>query len=69
MNDERVSALEFRVAYQEDILQTLSDELAKQHVEIKACHQKIKLLTDEVLRLREGDGEASEQDFTPPPHY
>lgn len=63
---ERLAELEIRQAFQDDVIQTLSDELARQQRQIELLTQKIELLGQ---RLKEQNHEFREVPNDPPPHY
>ncbi|KAA0873860.1 SlyX family protein [Nitrincola tapanii] len=65
---ERLTELETRVAFQESALDTLSDVIARQELELEKLNRMVKHLALQLkgLSLAEGDGMADEP---PPPHY
>ena len=65
---ERIEALETRIAFQEDAIDTLSDQMAKQTLEIEKLNRLITLLNKNIKSLSEGQG-AAVNDNQPPPHY
>jgi len=68
MSKARLEELEMRLSFQENALQTMSDEMAKQQ-------QRIELMTLEIQRLNKAlesasSGSSAHQiDEPPPPHY
>ena len=68
MSEARIDELEMRLSFQENALQTMSDEMAKQQL-------RIEMLANEISRLEKalqaaGSGPAGNQaDEPPPPHY
>ena len=67
----RVDELEFKVAYQEDNLQKLSDEFAKQQAELAQLKNIVKLLSKELenVKMTQNTPINSPNDEPPPPHY
>lgn len=65
--EERVNDLESRLAFQDDTIQSLSDELIKQQRDIERLQAQIAAL---IKRQEEtvGQFEIGEQE-APPPHY
>jgi len=64
----RIAELESRVAFQEDALDKLSDEMAHQEKQITMLLQMVKVLNKNIESLR-GDPMASPDNEPPPPHY
>ena len=68
MSEARIADLEMRLSFQDNAIQTMSDEMARQQ-------QQLELLTLEVKRLNKAlesasSGPSSNQaDEPPPPHY
>jgi len=68
MSEQRIAELEMRLSFQENALQIMSDEMAKQQ-------QQLELLTLEVKRLNKAlesaasGPTANQADEPPPPHY
>ncbi len=65
--EQRLIEIEFKIAYQEDLIQTLNDVVYQQH-------EKIRLLEDQDRKLMErikalGESPDNGQDDQPPPHY
>jgi SlyX protein len=68
MSDNRIDALETKIAYLEDTVQTLNDIVASQQREIEELRVSCKYLVDRqkgLAELIEGDAEPDER----PPHY
>lgn len=65
--DERINDLESRLAFQDDTIQSLSDELIKQQRDIERLQAQMAAL---IKRQEEtvGQFEIGEQE-SPPPHY
>jgi SlyX protein len=66
--DERIEQLEMKVAFQEDNIDTLNNEMFDQQRKILALSEQIMQL---VKKLKEAEPNqlASEEEETPPPHY
>ena len=68
MSDKRIDALETKIAYLEDTVQTLNDIVSGQQRAIAAFSVSCKYLVDRqkgLAELIEGDAETDER----PPHY
>ncbi|MBZ2167574.1 MULTISPECIES: SlyX family protein [Marinobacter] len=66
--ETRMDELEVRLAFQDDIINTLSDQLAKQELELRELWEAKRLLHKQVRELSPSNIK-SEEDETPPPHY
>ncbi|HVI51053.1 MAG TPA: SlyX family protein [Candidatus Sulfotelmatobacter sp.] len=66
--EERLTALEIRVAHYENMAEDLSDVIARQDRTIDLMAVKLQRLIER-LRSIEAGGERSPQDDKPPPHY
>lgn len=67
MNDEQLTRLEEKLAYQEQAIQELNQAVYRQQREIDALREHNALLADRVAVLKEG-GEPEDTDEAPP-HY
>ena len=67
MTEERVTELEIKLAYQEDLLQTLNNIVCKQQEQIGRLEMTCKVLGERIQALSEPVG--NHQDFEIPPHY
>ncbi|TWI71104.1 SlyX protein [Desulfobotulus alkaliphilus] len=67
MNTEDIIALETRLAYQEKLIQELSDVVFGQQKEIDHLHYLYKLLDRRLQSLTDNSGQGVIND--PPPHY
>ncbi|MGO4713438.1 SlyX family protein [Bradyrhizobium sp. 2TAF24] len=65
---ERLDSLEIRIAYQDEIIETLNKAVTEQWVRIEALTREIGRLTDRV-REAENRSAASAAPEPPPPHY
>ena len=66
MLSERVDALEMRVAYQDDTIETLNQTITAQWKQIDLLTRKITELGE---RLQEAEANAPGPANEPPPHY
>jgi len=67
MNDERVTELEIKVAYQEDLLQTLNDVVSEQQQQLIRLEELSRLLGQRIKNMTESEG--INQGVELPPHY
>ena len=68
MSDKRIDALETKIAYLEDTVQTLNDIVSSQQREIEELRVSCKYLVDRqkgLAELIEGEAEPDQR----PPHY
>ena len=65
--DDRVTELEIKLAYQQDLIENLNDTVTKQWADIDRLKKFVRDMTDEIRGLKERatDGETE----PPPPHY
>jgi len=68
MSEARIAELEMRLSFQENALQAMSDEMAKQQLQVKVLTQEIKRL-NKALESASSAPSASQHDEPPPPHY
>lgn len=66
--ETRMDELEVRLAFQDDVINTLSDQLAKQELELRELWEAKRLLHKQVKELSPSNIK-SEEEETPPPHY
>ena len=64
--NERVDALEARIAYQDDTIETLNQTITAQWVEIDRLTRQVAELKE---RLQEAESNAPGPVNEPPPHY
>lgn len=66
--DERIEQLEMKVAFQEDNIDTLNNEMFDQQRKIQVLSEQISQL---VKKLKEAEPNqlAPEEEEVPPPHY
>jgi len=67
MNDERVTELEIKVAYQEDLLQTLNDVVSEQQQQLIRLEELSRLLGQRIKNMTASEG--INQGVELPPHY
>ncbi|WP_150049467.1 MULTISPECIES: SlyX family protein [Methylomonas] len=68
MNENRVIELEIKLAYQEDLLQTLNQAVAEQQKQIGKLEETCKLLHEKIKSLAQADRLPNQADERPP-HY
>lgn len=66
--ETRLDELEMRLAFQDDVINTLSEQMAKQELDMRELWEAKRLLQKQ-LRDVSPSNIKSEQDETPPPHY
>jgi SlyX protein len=67
-DNERLDALETRVAYQDEIIEDLNKTVVAQWKEIERLTRELAMLADRVTRAEEG-ASSDPADEPPPPHY
>jgi len=67
MSDERVTELEIKVAYQEDLLQALNDVVSDQQQQLIKLEEVSRLLGQRIKNMTESEG--INQGVELPPHY
>ncbi|WP_315832113.1 SlyX family protein [Bradyrhizobium prioriisuperbiae] len=65
---DRLDALEIRVAYQDEIIETLNKTVTAQWAQIDALKREVARLTDRVQDAESKSGVSAQQE-PPPPHY
>ncbi|MGH1461336.1 MAG: SlyX family protein [Neptuniibacter sp.] len=68
-DQERITELESRVAFQEETLDTLNDAVSKQELEIERLTRMIKVISQQLKSLRLDNPSSAPDDEPPPPHY
>lgn len=66
--EQDIEALQTKVAYQEDIIETLSSALADQQQQLDKLTFKMNHVVNKLKDLQPSNI-ASEEEETPPPHY
>ncbi len=64
----RLDDLETRIAFQDDLINTLSEQVARQELDIRELWEAKKQLNTQ-LKEMSSSNIRSEEDETPPPHY
>ena len=64
-NEDRLNKIESKYLFQEDFLESLSQELRTQQVEIQKLKDEIKSLKESVTEMSSKEGTEEEK----PPHY
>ena len=67
--EDRLIALETRLAYHEIMADEMSDVLAEQSRTIDMLTAQLRRLRERMEEMRADDGAMSPQDDKPPPHY
>jgi len=66
--DKRIIELEMRMSFQDDLIQTLSDQIARQEMDMRRLWEANRHLHKQLEQMNPGTVKA-EADETPPPHY
>lgn len=66
--EDRLAELEMRLAFQDDVINTLSEQVAKQEMDIRELWDAKKMLHKQLKDISPSNIKA-EEDETPPPHY
>ncbi|AMQ87907.1 MULTISPECIES: SlyX family protein [Marinobacter] len=66
--EDRLAELEMRLAFQDDVINTLSEQVAKQEMDIRELWDAKKVLHKQLKDISPSNIKA-EEDETPPPHY
>ncbi|MBK1874205.1 MULTISPECIES: SlyX family protein [Marinobacter] len=64
----RLDELETRLAFQDDIINTLSEQLAKQEMDIRELWNAKRLLHSQIKDVSSSNIKREEEE-SPPPHY
>ena len=64
----RLDELETRLAFQDDIINTLSEQLAKQEMDIRELWDAKRLLHSQIKDVSSSNIKREEEE-SPPPHY
>lgn len=64
----RLDELEMRLAFQDDIINTLSEQVAKQEMDIRELWNAKRLLHNQLKEVAPSNMKREEEE-TPPPHY
>lgn len=64
----RIDDLEMRIAFQDDLMATLNDQVANQEQALQRLWEANRILREQIKSLREPQhGDGAEE--SPPPHY
>ncbi|AFP30085.1 MULTISPECIES: SlyX family protein [Marinobacter] len=66
--EHRLDELEMRIAFQDDVINTLSEQMATQELELRQLWEAKQLLHRQLKEVS-GSNLRSEEEETPPPHY
>jgi len=66
--EARLDELEMRVAFQDDIINTLSEQVARQELELRELWEAKRLLHKQLKEMAPSNIR-SEEEEVPPPHY
>lgn len=66
--EARMNELETRLAFQDDLIATLSDQVAKQELDLRKLWEAKQLLKKQLSEVAPSHIKRDE-DETPPPHY
>lgn len=66
-NPENLAELESRIAFQEDAIDKLSEQVARQEMDIERLIRMVKFLNNQMKEL--GGADTAPEADTPPPHY
>ncbi len=66
--EHRLDELEMRVAFQDDVINTLSEQMAAQEMELRQLWEAKQLLLKQLKEVS-GSNIRREEEETPPPHY
>jgi len=71
MHEQRIIELEIKMAYQEDLIQSLNTVVAEQQMQLSKLQETCKLLHDKLKSLASADQQTSYNGFIDekPPHY
>ncbi|WP_019677645.1 SlyX family protein [Arsukibacterium perlucidum] len=66
---QQLIELESKLAFQEDTVNSLNNELHQHQLRIEKLQQQVMLLAEKLRQLPEDQGILSPEDEPPPPHY
>tara|TARA_R110002126_G_scaffold43555_28_gene124982 strand:- start:1568 stop:1795 length:228 start_codon:yes stop_codon:yes gene_type:complete len=66
---QQLIELESKLAFQEDTVHNLNNELHQHQIRIEKLQQQVLLLAEKLRQLPEDQGILSPEDEPPPPHY
>ena len=68
MNSERLTEMEIKLAFQEEMVETLNQIVAGQQRELDLLQGQVRLLYQQLKSLQPSDIASAEEEV-PPPHY
>jgi SlyX protein len=68
MLEERLAELEMRLAFQDDVIHTLSEQVAKQELDIRELWEAKRLMHTQLKSMAPSNIRREDEE-TPPPHY
>ena len=66
--EQRIAELEMRLAFQDDVINTLSEQVARQELDIRELWDAKQMLHQQLKDISPSNIK-KEEDETPPPHY
>ncbi|MFL1455443.1 SlyX family protein [Marinobacter sp. GN3S48] len=66
--EARLDELETRLAFQDDLINTLSDQVARQEMDIRELWEAKRLLNKQLKEVSPSNIKLEDEE-TPPPHY
>lgn len=66
--DQRIDELESRLAFQDDVIETLNGVVTRQQLQLDNLEKEVLLLKQQIKNLSPSQI-ANESEETPPPHY
>ncbi|SNY59224.1 SlyX protein [Arsukibacterium tuosuense] len=66
---QQLIELESKLAFQEDTVNSLNNELHQHQVRIEKLQQQVMLLAEKLRQLPDDQGILSAEEEPPPPHY
>ncbi|XKH01300.1 SlyX family protein [Marinobacter nauticus] len=66
--EKRIAELEMRLAFQDDVINTLSEQVAKQELDIRELWDAKQMLHKQLKDISPSNIKKEEEE-TPPPHY
>ncbi|MGM0953465.1 MAG: SlyX family protein [Pseudomonadota bacterium] len=66
--EKRLAELEMRLAFQDDVINTLSDQVAKQEMDLRELWEAKRLMHKQLKDMAPSNLKPEEEE-TPPPHY
>lgn len=66
--ENRLAELEMRLAFQDDVINTLSEQVAKQEMDLRELWEAKRLMHKQLKDMAPSNLKPEEEE-TPPPHY